>query len=312
MPAKDPALSWKSAGPDTKGAERVAKVLDVPIEDLGRTEETRAIADVEPLFRLAAVLEADWPLNPGEPVPAGWHCAYFLPATPQSRLGAEGHASGVGLLPPLTGLRRMWAGSRFAFEGSLRIGSAMMRRSRILGLERKTGRGGPFLLLHLEHVIEGEQGGLIREGQDLIFRPPLADVEGGRPRRPAEKPQAADFERELKPDPVLLFRFSAVTFNAHRIHYDHPYATAVEGYGGLVVHGPLQALLMLDLMHRTRPDQRIASFNFRAEQPALLPAALRIRGRAEDAGFNLWIEQEGRVVSRGRVEAAGPPQPLLG
>src|SRR5215470_6995944 len=125
----------------------MVSALDVPVEHIGRSVETRAIAHADPLLRLAAVLEADWPLDAGEPVPPGWHWAYFQPATRQSRLGVEGHASGEGILPPLPGLRRMWAGSRFTFEGSLRIGSAMVRRSRLVAVERKAGRSGPFLLL---------------------------------------------------------------------------------------------------------------------------------------------------------------------
>ena len=169
-------------------------------------------------------------------------------------------------------------------------------------IQASAGRSGPFLLLHLEHRIEGAQGGLVREGQDLIFRPPGSRLKHDKPSDPAERPPAPEFEREIQPDPLLLFRFSAVTFNAHRIHYDHPYATTIEGYPDLVVHGPLQALLMLDLMHRNRPGQRIVSFNFRAERPAVLPAPLKIRGRGEGEGVNLWIEQGGRVVSRGRVE----------
>jgi 3-methylfumaryl-CoA hydratase len=284
----------------------MASALEVPVDYIGRSEEARAIADAGPLRRLAAVLEADRPLDPGELVPAGWHWVYFLPATPQGKLGVEGQVSGEGILPPFAGLRRMWAGSRFDFEGSLRVGAAMVRRSRIVAVERKAGRSGPFLLLHLEHSIEGADGGLVREGQDLIFRPPSSAAKSETASHSVERAPGADFEREIRPDPVLLFRFSAVTFNAHRIHYDHPYATAVEGYPGLVVHGPLQALLMLDLMHRSRPDRRIASFNFRAERPAVLPAPLKICGRAEGAGFNLWIEQAGRVVSRGRAEIGAP------
>jgi 3-methylfumaryl-CoA hydratase len=280
--------------------------LELPVDYVGRSEEARAVAVADPLLRLAAVLEADWPLDPGDPVPPGWHWVYFLPATPQSKLGIEGHGSGEGILPPLAGIRRMWAGSRFTFEGSLRIGSAMVRRSRVVAVDRKAGRSGPFLLLHLEHIIECAEGGLLREGQDLIFRPPATALKSERPPVSIERAPVADFEHEIRPDPVLLFRFSALTFNAHRIHYDHPYATAVEGYKGLVVHGPLQALLMLDLLHRRRPDRRIASFNFRAEQTAILPAPLKICGRAEGGGFNLWIEQAGRVVSRGRVEAGTP------
>ncbi len=281
------------------GVDPAAEALRVPADCVGRAEEASEIAQAEPLQRLAGVLEADWPLSPGDPVPPGWHWAYFLPRTRQGRLGPEGHA-GEGLLPPLRGLRRMWAGSRFDFTGLLRIGAPLIRRSRIRAAEVKRGRSGPFILLSLEHEIAGPDGSL-REGQDLVFRPAAGGPASAPPSASPPSPRP-DFERELRPDPVLLFRFSAVTFNAHRIHYDRPYATGLEGYPDLVVHGPLQALLMLDLVHRARPEARVAGFTFRAERPAFLPHALSIRGRASAGGFDLWIESAGLVTSRGRVE----------
>jgi 3-methylfumaryl-CoA hydratase len=280
--------------------------LTIPVDCVGRSEEASETAEPEPLRRLAALLEAGWPIAPGEAVPQGWHWVYFLASTPQSGLGSEGHASDDGLLPALPGLRRMWAGSRFVFDGSLRIGEPLLRRSRIVAAEGKRGRSGPFILIRLEHSIEGE-GGLVREGQDLVFRPPAEGGEMARLRGQAGTSGGAgraDFERALTPDPVLLFRFSAVTFNAHRIHYDLPYATRVEGYPDLVVHGPLQALLMLDLLRRARPERHVANFSFRAESPAFLPAPLRIAGRETAAGFELWIESDGRVTGRASAEAA--------
>ena len=273
--------------------------LDVPVDCVGRSEEASETAELEPLLRLAALLEADWPLAAGGPIPPGWHWVYFLPRTAQSRLGADGHEGGDGILPDLPGLRRMWAGSQFVFDGSLRIGERLLRRSRIVQAQLKRGRSGAFILIRLEHSIEGE-GGLVREGQDLVFQAPTGQAEGAGAATPLP---AADFERMVKPDPVLLFRFSAVTFNAHRIHYDRPYATVVEGYPDLVVHGPLQALLMLDLLRRARPQARIANFSFRAERAAFLPAPLRIGGRASGAAFDLWIESAGLATSRARAES---------
>jgi hydroxyacyl-ACP dehydratase HTD2-like protein with hotdog domain len=186
-----------------------------------------------------------------------------------------------------------------AFEGDLIIGERLRRRSRVAAVESKSGRSGPFLLVRVEHVIEGEAGGRIAEEQDLVYRAPSAPA--FQPSGPAPS-EAAAFERRLVPDPVLLFRFSAATGNPHRIHYDHPYATGVEGYPGLVVHGPLMAILMLDLMNRTRPNERIRHLAFRAERPAFLPDPLAIRGRPSAGGFELWVESAGRKASRMRID----------
>jgi 3-methylfumaryl-CoA hydratase len=277
--------------------ERSDDNLETPAGFVGRSRIAEEYARVEPLTLLAALLEADWPLGAGAPVPPAWHWVFFAPPARQSDLGPDGHEFADDLLPPHRGMRRMWAGSRLAFEGDLRIGERLSRRSRVAAVDRKHGRSGPFLLVRLEHAIEGESGGRVAEEQDLIFRapsaPPLATSEPAA----SESPSAA-FERRLVPDPVLLFRFSAATGNPHRIHYDYPYAIEVEGYPGLVVHGPLMAILMLDLMRRTHSGERVRRLAFRAERPAFLPDALSIRGRPSAAGYDLWVESAGRPACR--------------
>ena len=268
---------------------------------VGRSRIAGEAARVEPLALLAALLEADWPVAAGVPIPPGWHWVYFAPPARQSALGPDGHEADDDLLPTHQGRRRMWAGSRLVFEGDLLIGENLRRRSRVVAVESKNGRSGPFLLVRLEHAVEGEAGGRVVEEQDLIYREPSAPAL--QPGEPAPSEPAA-FERRLIPDPVLLFRFSAATGNPHRIHYDHPYATGTEGYPGLVVHGPLMAILMLDLMHRARPTERIRRLDFRAEQPAFLPDPLAVRGRPEAGGFDLWVESAGRRASRMRIDCA--------
>ncbi|HXQ40032.1 MAG TPA: MaoC family dehydratase N-terminal domain-containing protein [Candidatus Udaeobacter sp.] len=274
---------------------------EMPTGLVGRSRTAEETARVEPLALLAALLEADWPLGAGEPVPPAWHWVYFAPPARQSDLGPDGHEAADDLLPPHRGQARMWAGSRLAFEGNLIIGERLRRRSRVLAVESKSGRSGPFLLVRLEHAIEGEADGRIVEEQDLVYRAPSAP--GLQPSGPAPS-EPATFERLLVPDPVLLFPFSAATGNPHRIHYDHPYATGVEGYPGLVVHGPLMAILMLDLMHRTRPKERIRRLAFRAERPAFLPDPLAIRGRPCAGGFELWVESAGRRACKMRIDSA--------
>ena len=268
---------------------------------VGRSRVAEETARVEPLALLSALLEADWPLGVGAPIPPAWHWVYFAPPAPQSALGPDGHEAADELLPPHQGPARMWAGSRLAFEGDLLIGEKLRRRSRVVAAESKAGRSGPFLLVRLEHAIEGEAGGRVVEEQDLIFRAPSALTR--QPSGPAAGEPAA-LERRLTPDPVLLFRFSAATGNPHRIHYDHPYATGVEGYPGLVVHGPLMAILMLDLMHRVRPNDRIRRVDFRAERPAFLPDPLVIRGRPNASGFEFWVESAGHRASMMHIGCA--------
>lgn len=283
--------------------KRSDESLPIPAGLVGRSRTAEEVAQVEPLALLAALLEADWPLGAGAPVPPAWHWVYFAPPARQSALGPDGHEMADDLLPPHRGMRRIWAGSRLAFEGELHIGERLRRRSRVAAIDSKNGRSGPFLLVHLEHAIEGESGGRIAEEQDLIFRAPAAAPLATDPPTVSGTTPAA-FERRLVPDPLLLFRFSCATGNPHRIHYDHPYATGVEGYPGLVVHGPLMAILMLDLLYRTHPRERVGRFSFRAERPAFLPDALSIRGQPRAGGFGLWVESAGRTACRMSVDSA--------
>ncbi len=270
---------------------------------VGRSRTVEAQAVPQPLALLAALLESDRPVEPGAPLPPLWHWVYFARVLPQRELGPDGHPRHDDLLPDHPGMRRMWAGSRLTFAGELRIGERLRRRSTLLAADRKQGRQGPFLLLRQEHVIEGEAGGRVVEEQDIAFREPAARALGVGPAADKAEP-AADFERAIQPDAVLLFRYSAATYNSHRIHYDHLYTTEVEGYPGLVVHGPLMATLMLDLLDRVRPRSLVASLVFRAEKPAFLPHPLAVRGRERAGGFDLWIESAGRVASRMSVESA--------
>jgi 3-methylfumaryl-CoA hydratase len=271
-------------------------------DHVGRSEQAVATAQPEPLLHLAALLDADCPLHAGAPVPPGWHWVYFLPTTPQRQLGADGHPVQGAFLPHLPGRRRMWAGSRLVFDGQLRIGEQIRRRSQILAIEAKRGRSGAFMLVRVEHRIASAGGASILETQDIVFRQPAKPAsgvsEGGDPL------PLAEFRRLVEPDPTLLFRFSAVTSNAHRIHYDQRYATAVEGYPGLVVQGPLQAILMLDLLRREHPRRPVAAVTFRAERPAFASAQLTVCGRASASGFDFWVESADRLTSRATVETA--------
>jgi len=266
---------------------------------VGRTETREAQAHPEPARLLQATLDRDdRAFRDGDPLPILWHWLYFPPTIRQSRLGEDGHTHDSGLLPVVPALpRRMWAGSRLRSEKPLRIGDRLARRSTLVSLEPKIGRSGRLLFVALRHELTGSSGGSVVEEQFLVFREPHR---AGVPRpAAAPAPRPAEFERTVVPTPPLLFRFSALTFNGHRIHYDHPYATEVEGYEGLVVHGPLIAVLMLDFAERTRPERRIAGFAFQAHRPAVVPHPLAVKANPTADGFDLWIESDGAVASTG-------------
>ena len=268
---------------------------------LGRTETRVATVHPEPAGLLSATLDRDdRNVAPGDPLPLLWHWLYFPPTTRQGLLGADGHTHDSGLLPAAPAFpRRMWAGSRLRSSAPLRIGDRLTRRSSVTAVEPKTGRSGRLLFITLCHEISGSSGGAVIEEQDLVFREPA-----GRSASPAPPPaesRAAEIERTVLPTESLLFRFSALTFNAHRIHYDQPYATATEGYAGLVVHGPLMAVLMLDLIENARPGRHIAGFDFRARHPAFAPHPLAVKASGSDGGFEVWVESSQIVAGTGTV-----------
>ena len=270
----------------------------------GRTETREAVIHPEPAHLLQATLDRDdRAFAEGDPLPLLWHWLYFPPTTRQSRLGEDGHTHDSGLLPVIPGLpRRMWAGSRLQSARPLRIGDRVTRRSTVTNLEPKIGKSGRLLFVTLRHELANSSGGVVAEDQSIVFR---ASPD---PRVPQSKPASslrpAQFERTVVPTPPLLFRFSALTFNGHRIHYDYPYATQVEGYEGLVVHGPLIAVLMLDLVDRTRPGRRVGAFEFKAHRPAVVPHALTVKANETATGLDLWIESAGAVASSGTATLA--------
>lgn len=254
---------------------------------IGRTTQVRDVAALAPLRLLAATLDRDEDelLRVGV-VPSLGHWLYFLPTARQSELGADGHPRRGGFLPPVSLPRRMWAGSRLTFHRDLRIGSAITRTSRILDVREKVGRSGPLVFVTLMYEVHDETGLAISETQDLVYR---GLSPSGQPQPAvAHAPQNEEFVRTVLPDPVLLFRYSALTFNGHRIHYDRPFATEVEGYAGLIVHGPLIATLLLDNLLRAHPQARIASYEFRAVSPLDDTAGFTVCGRRDGGRASLW------------------------
>jgi 3-methylfumaryl-CoA hydratase len=181
----------------------------------------------------------------------------------------------------------MWAGGRLTFLQPLRVGDPVGRTSTIGDVTTKEGRSGPLVFALVRHEIAGPRGPAIVEEHDIVYRDTPAA--GERQVAPPRAPVDATWTRPLRPDDVLLFRYSALTFNGHRIHYDRRYVTEVEGYPGLVVHGPLIATLLLDLVRRHLPDAVVARFSFRALSPLFDIAEFTVNGRHDsDATVALW------------------------
>ena len=257
----------------------------------GRTEQVQDQVTLTPMTALAAMLDRDDPpAAPGDDLPPLWHWLYFLPVHRQSLVGADGHPKRGGFLPPVDLPRRMWAGSQLEFLRPLTAGSATTRLSSIESVTHKQGRTGDLVFVKVKHEVSDAAGLAIVERQDIVYRdhPAASD----KPAASQAAPAGAQWAREVIPDPVLLFRYSALTLNGHRIHYDRPYATAEEGYEGLVVHGPLLATLLMDSLRSTLPGVGVRSFSFRAIKPVVDTAPFYVCGKPDESDPSkiiLWI-----------------------
>jgi 3-methylfumaryl-CoA hydratase len=275
---------------------------------VGKEEHAEDVIDANRANALRATLESrDEPFAAGAALPELWHWCYFWSLAGQSALGPDGHAARGEFLPPIDLPRRMWAGSRLTWHRPLRIGETVERQSRIADIKLKEGRSGRIAFVTVSHRILGPQGLALEEEHDIAYRAPApASTLAGAPARPATPaPAEMPWQRRMTPDPVLLFRYSALTFNGHRIHYDQPYVTGGEGYPGLIVHGPLLATLMVDLARREAPGRRLAAFRFRALSPLFDTAPFTVAGRPAGAGAALWVRgPAGETAMQGEVTFA--------
>ncbi|MCG3187998.1 MAG: Mesaconyl-C(4)-CoA hydratase [Rhodocyclaceae bacterium] len=261
---------------------------------IGKREERVDHVNANHLAAWHATLDRDDPVpQEGDPVPPGFHWAMFPPLAPMSELGVDGHPKKGGFLPPIALPRRMWAGGRLTFFEPLRVGERVKRIGTIDRIEVKHGKSGQLVFVSVRYEIIGAAGGRIVEEQDIVYREAVAA--GGPAPSVATEPAGAAtsggaWGREIEPAPTLLLRFSALTFNAHRIHYDRDYAMREEGYPGLVVHGPLLATLLLDLVRRQLPTERLARFRFKAGRPTFDISRFRIFGAPGDVPghYRLW------------------------
>jgi 3-methylfumaryl-CoA hydratase len=267
---------------------------------IGRGETLHDVVRPVPVAALAATLDhPPMALDSGMPLPPLWHWLYFLPLARQSEIGPDGHPRRGGFLPPVPLPRRMWAGSQFEFRTPLRLGDTLQRDSTIVDVSGKTGRSGELVFVKVRHELRCNGAGepALVEFHDIVYRD--AQRPDDVPPPPQRAPEGAAWQRELLPDEVLLFRYSALTFNGHRIHYDRRYVTEVEGYPGLIVHGPLIATLLLDLLRRERPEADVARFEFRALRPLFDVNRFRVCGEPQSGGksVRLWArDHEGALA----------------
>ncbi|MSO73636.1 MAG: acyl-CoA dehydrogenase [Alphaproteobacteria bacterium] len=258
---------------------------------VGRERVVSDVVTAERVVQFSATLDRnDPPPKAGDPLPPCWHWMFFQETAPMAEVGPDGHPKRGSFLPPIEKPRRMWAGSRLRFPDPPRVGDTMKRVTRIASVTEKAGKTGSLIFLGLVHEISTARGLAISEEQDIVYRdmPP----KGAETPSPPPAPSGAVWRRPIQPDPVLLFRYSALTFNSHRIHYDRSYCKDVEGYPGLIVHGPLTATLLVDLVRRERPDARITSYDFRAVSPLFDTAAFAVAAAPSIDGktARVWAE----------------------
>jgi len=275
---------------------------------VGRSREEHDTITHWPIRAMNATLDraARAPV-PGDELPPAWHWLYFLEAREASGIAADGHPERGDFLPPVPLPRRMWAGGRIQWHQPLRAGDTATRKSEIVSVEPKSGRTGILVFVTVRHTISTDAGVNLVEEHDIVYREAARAGESGPAPRPG--PATAAWRRLLRPDEVMLFRYSALTFNSHRIHYDVPYVTGAEGYPGLVVHGPLQATLLLDLAQEHAPaGRRIVGFDYRALSPTFAGAPLAICGQpsADGSGTQVWAQAESGAQTMAGTVAYGP------
>ncbi len=283
-------------------------VSEIDIEHLrqwvGKQEVREEVIALHTARAMAATL--DWEKAPdlGDQLPAPWHWLYFLATERQSCIGSDGHPQRGGFLPPVTLPRRMWASGNILFAQPLHVGDSVKRISTVASVDHKVGGSGDLVFVVVRHEIYVGDHLAVSEDQNIVYR---ADPDPNAAPPPAVAPrQVAKFSRELRADPVLLFRFSALTFNSHRIHYDRDYAVNEEGYPGLVVQGPLSATLLLDLARNegraAGVEGEVDSYDYRALRPLIAGHPFHLQGCRDEQGVSLWVvDHLGAMTMQARV-----------
>ncbi|WP_066266448.1 acyl-CoA dehydrogenase [Hydrogenophaga palleronii] len=257
-------------------------------EWVGREQLAEQTLEPFPSAALSGLLDRAAPPTVGEALPLPWHWLYFLETPARAATGVDGHPLRGGFLPPVPLPRRMWAAGTVQCDAPLRLGAVARKRSTVRSVDLKEGRSGPLVFVTVDHLLEQDGRSCIREEQNIVYREAAT---APAPLPPGKKAaQAAQWTATLQPDPALLFRFSALTYNGHRIHYDRDYAVHEEFYPALVVHGPLLATALLDLLQRGRPGVPVRSFSFRALRPAFDTDTLQLCAAANGDAVDLWTQ----------------------
>lgn len=277
---------------------------------VGRTETSEDNIDPGHIEKMAITLAAGIP-EAGDVLPLLWHWGLFVKPVAYDGLGRDGHPVTGGFLPPAENRNRMWAGGRLRFLNPLLVGTPATRNSTILAINEKEGRTGKLMFVTVQHEITQDHVLCISEEQDIVYRQPAPPKLEGSIVAPE-----AQWKESVEPSSVMLFRYSAVTYNGHRIHYDQDYVTRQEGYPGLVVHGPLIATKMCRAFAHAHPDKRVTSLSYRGLRPLIAPAPFDVAGRLvaaeQDGGSNtenegraeLWAEQDGTLAHQADIRFA--------
>ena len=263
---------------------------------LGKSQVFHDRMDPGHASRIATTLSEVVP-GQGDTLPALWHWAYFLESIPLDMLGMDGHPARGAFLPPADNRNRMWAGGRVDFLAPLRVGIDAEKTSTVSAIQEKKGRTGSLLFVTVRHEVTQEGKLAISEEQDIVYREPSPPKLVG-----TEPAPAAQWKDRVDPSAVMLFRYSAVTFNGHRIHYDHPYVTQTEGYPGLVVHGPLIATLMCKAFRRAHPKATLRHLSYRGLRPLIAPTPFEVAGMVTGQGqASLWAEQDATLAHQAEL-----------
>ena len=251
---------------------------------------TQDFLTASPLRRFAALLDLDILPGPSDQLPPLCHWLFFLPEDKQATLSRDGHPQTGGFLPPIQASRRMWAGGSLEFLRPIPLEVDAVKRSVVESVDMKQGNAGALTFVTVSHSLEIAGEPYVRERQNLVY---LTDVPSPRPAKSSIRPSTATQRVTL--DITALFRFSALTFNAHRIHYDEAYARQIEGYTGLLVHGPFQAMLLMNHFQRNFPAATVRSFSFRAGRPLVVDGPFELRLAETETGIDIWTVDDSGV-----------------
>lgn len=270
---------------------------------IGRKELHHDVATPQPVAAMSATLDRRDPVpRDGNAIPEGWHWLYFLENIPASDLGHDGHTKRGGFLPPVTLPRRMWAGGRLEFRRPIHIGEQLARESEVMSVDAKSGKSGDMIFVMVRHTVRASGEVAVVEEHDIVYRDvakPGATAAQTTPAAGNPAPAHPAWQHEIMPDEAMLFRYSALIFNAHRIHYDLDFCRA-EGYPGLLVHGPLQTTLLLDLCRR-HAGKPVRKLDYRAVSPAYHNQKLAVGGipAADGSHAQIWVAVAGNLTTTG-------------